>query len=236
MGMLLRYQRPGGFVQLLQLIETCGKQKQSSFLNIIESEDPRWANAVREKMITMDRIFTWDDNTIAEIFARMSSLTLATAMHGLSQEQADRFLKTFSHAQKRNLDDLFNASTPPQSEISAAYLKILQEARTMIVQGYLRVEKFAPQLLIPENYEESLMGNGEKKMSAPPTPKIAEKPTARSGAPATKTTTAQSMGSAQVQVLQNKIHELLNENAKLKTELAELKQALSEKSRRQSAA
>ena len=225
MGMLLRYQRPGGFIQLLQLIETCGKQKQDSFLNIIESEDPRWAHAVREKMLSMERIFSWDDNAIAEIFARMSLLTLATAMHGLSQEHIDRFLKTFSHAQKRNLDDLFNAKTPPAAEISAAFLKILQEARAMMIQGYLKVEKFAPQLLIPENYEESLIGNVEKKVRAQPAPKVE-----------TKSTPTPSTEPSQVQVLQNKIRQLHDENAKLKAELSELKRVISEKSRRQSAA
>ena len=225
MGMLLRYQRPGGFIQLLQLIETCGKQKQDSFLNIIESEDPRWAHAVREKMLSMERIFSWDDNTVAEIFARMSLLTLATAMHGLSQEHIDRFLKTFSHAQKRNLDDLFNAKTPPAAEISAAFLKILQEARAMMIQGYLKVEKFAPQLLIPENYEESLMGNVEKKVRAQPAHKVE-----------IKSTPTSSTEPSQVQVLQNKIRQLHDENAKLKAELSELKRVISEKSRRQSAA
>src|SRR6185312_10872527 len=94
MGLLLRYQRAGGFVQLLQLIETCGKQKQDTFLNMIESEDPRWAKAVRDKMLTIERIFGWDDNPLSEVFSRLPVLTIATAMHGLSQEQSARFLKT----------------------------------------------------------------------------------------------------------------------------------------------
>ncbi len=224
MGLLLRYQRAGGFVQLLQLIETCGKQKQDNFLNMIESEDPRWAKAVREKMLTVERIFSWDDNAVADIFSRLQVLTIATAMHGLSQEQSARFLKTFTHAQKRNLEDIFNAKTPSEAEITAAFLKILQETRTMISQGYLRVEKFAPQFAIPENYEEKLVSGGGTAVA------IAENPGAKTEkqrpAATTKPAPSRALTAEQILALQNKLRELLDENSKLKSDLAELQEKL----------
>ena len=39
MSTLSRYQKSGGFIQLVQLIETCGKQKQDNFLSMIEKEE-----------------------------------------------------------------------------------------------------------------------------------------------------------------------------------------------------
>ena len=101
MSMLSRYRKSGGFVQILQLIETCGKKKQDNFLRMIEEEDPKWAEALQEKMLTMDKILDWDDNTVAEIFSRVQEMTLATAAHGFTPEQYEKVTKMFSHSQKR---------------------------------------------------------------------------------------------------------------------------------------
>ena len=208
--MLSRYQRPGGFIQLIQLIETCGKQKQDNFLNIIESEDPRWARAIREKMLTIEKMFNWQDSIIAEISGRLAVLTVATAMHGLSHKQSDRLLKNYTHGQRRTIDDLFTTNSPAPSEITAAYLKIIEETRAMMLDGRLRAEKFAPELIIPENIEESL----NNSVGAPPTESPKREPLAAA------------------ELLQNKIRELVQENEQLKAELRDLH----EKLRRQSAA
>src|SRR5687767_4705782 len=132
MSMLSRYQKSGGFVQLIQLIETCGKQKQDNFLGMIEKEDVRWAQAIKDKMLSMEKILAWDDNVVAEIAGRLQELTLATALHGLTPSQCERLLRTYSHSQKRNIEDLKNSKAPNPAEISSAYIKILQEVRNMI--------------------------------------------------------------------------------------------------------
>ena len=220
MGMLSRYQRPGGFIQLIQLIETCGKQKQDNFLNIIEGEDPRWARAVREKMLTIEKMLNWNDNTIAEVSKGLAVLTLATAMHGLSSEQSSRLLQTHTHAQKRTIDDLFKTNSPSPAEISAAFLKIIEEARAMMLDGRLRAEKFAPELIISENIEELLA-----QAAVPLTPAVTSERSTPTAQPAAK-----AINSAEL--LQKKIRDLVQENERLRAEVQELR----EKLRRQSAA
>lgn len=156
MAMISRYQKPGGFVQLLQLIETCGKQKQENFLNIIEKESPRWAGVIKQKMLSLEKIMSWDDNTIAEIFARVNELTLATALHGFNESDWQKISKTFSHLQKRRIEDLKNSREPNPADITSAYVKILEEVRAMIKDAHLRVDKFAPELALEENIEEKI--------------------------------------------------------------------------------
>ena len=230
MAMLTRYQKSGGFIQLVQLIETCGKQKQDNFLQMIESEDPRWAHAIREKMLTMEKIFSWENSIVSEIAGRLQELTLATAMHGLKQEERDRLLATYTHSQRRNIEDLFKSKAPLPTEISSAYIKILQEVRNMISHGYLRVEKFAPDLIIPESFEDklgksifqpsivnsapSLEGFGP---STPITPPPAAHPPANGTA-----------SDAEVASLRARVQALLNENNQLKTELRTFKDKIAQ--------
>ncbi len=106
MAMLTRYQKSGGFIQILQLIETCGKQKQENFLQMIEKEDPRWATAIKDKMLTIEKIFSWENAVLNEVAGRLQELTLATAMHGLKPEENARLLSTYTHSQRRNIESV----------------------------------------------------------------------------------------------------------------------------------
>lgn len=209
MGMLSRYQKSGGFIQLLQLIETCGKVKQDNFLQIIEKEDTKWAEALRTKMLTIEKILSWNSPTIAEIAVRLHELTLATSLHGLKPTDGEKLLQTFTHSQKRNIEDLRKSKVPTQAEISAAYLKILVEVRSMITHGYIRLETVAPELIIPKDIEDELGKNIVQKTAEMSTP------SAGSG-----------QGSAEVHALKAKVQALTNENTQLKSELKVLREKI----------
>lgn len=60
MGMLDRYKKKGGFVQLLQLIETSPSKKQEQFLGLIAEESPAWEDTLRKKILTIDKVYSWD--------------------------------------------------------------------------------------------------------------------------------------------------------------------------------
>jgi len=232
MSMISRYQKSGGFIQLLQLIETCGKQKQDNFLSMIEKEDPRWAHAIREKMLTVEKIFSWDDSVLGELAGRLQQLTLATAMHGLTATDGERLMQTFSHSQKRNIEDLKKSKNPNPAEVNSAYLKILQEVRTMITQGYLRLEKFAPEMVIPEEYEDKLgksvhMSSYKADESVMATPAMSAVPT-HHPAPAQPSVAAQTAGhnEAELSALRGRVQALVQENNQLKTQVRMLQDKL----------
>lgn len=163
MSMLTRYQKSGGFIQLLQLIETCGKQKQDNFLQIIEKENAEWAATLRTKMLTLEKVLKWDNATLAEVAVRLQELTLATALHGFKPEDGDRLMQTFTHSQKRIIEDLKKSKVPTPAEINAAFMKILVEVRNMITQGYIRLEKIDPDLIIAEDIEDKIGKDTVKK-------------------------------------------------------------------------
>lgn len=156
MAMLSRYQKSGGFIQLLKLIESCGKQKQENFLKLIAEENPKWAQVVQAKMLSIPKIMSWDSQVLAEISSRLNELTLATALHGFTEEEWVKLSSTFSHSQKRRIEDLRDEKEANAAEISAAFQKILLDVRQLISDGQIRVEKFAPELVIEDNIEENM--------------------------------------------------------------------------------
>ena len=167
MGTLDRYQKSGGFLQLLQLIETCGPQKQEKFLSMVKEEDPRWSEAIQKKLLTMDKIMTWSDEVISEIAGSLQELTLAIAFHGLRPEDRQRFYRTFSFSQRRKIDDLFETNKPSPADISAAYIKILVEVRKLMHEGALRADKVDPEVFVPDGIEDALRKGADMSSAKP---------------------------------------------------------------------
>lgn len=154
--MLDRYRKAGGFVQLVKLLETCGPSKQEKFLEIIRSEDPRWANALQHRILSFDRVFSWNQETVAEIVGTLQDLTVAIVLHGASPELSDRIRATFSHARRRKVDDLFSTNHPSPIEIAAMQLKVVETVRQMAIDGYVRFDKIDPGLVVEDAIEEKI--------------------------------------------------------------------------------
>ncbi|MCB9025239.1 MAG: hypothetical protein H6625_02905 [Bdellovibrionaceae bacterium] len=140
----------------MQLVETSGKTKQERFLKIIEDEDPIWAEAIFQKMLTLEKIMCWDDQVLAEIFSRLTDISLSVASKILSEEQWQRATKTFSHSRLRQLRDAIEGKNPSPSEQSTVIVNILTEVRTMMSEGLLRVDQIDLALVIEDDIEEKL--------------------------------------------------------------------------------
>jgi hypothetical protein len=170
LGTLDRYRKTGGFIQILQLIETCGTQKQEKFLSMIKEEDSRWSDAIQKKMLTMDKILTWSDEVLSEISGNLQELSIAVALHGLPKENHERFLRSFTFAKLRKIEDLFQTNQPSAADISAAYIKIFMEVRKLIHEGVLRADKVDPDIFVEDGIEEKL-----KRMDLPTAQSLGEK-------------------------------------------------------------
>jgi len=158
MSMLARYKKPGGFLQLLSLIESFGGQKREKFMEMINAEDPTWAQALQSKMLSIERLFKWPEQTITEIFRVLPAKNLACAMKGISKENAEKVLKYLSHAEKRKLEDEMGALEAKPEDIFAAFVRVIEVTRKMIKERDIHLEKIDPDLMIPENFEEQLAG------------------------------------------------------------------------------
>ena len=160
MGMLDRYKKKGGFYQLLQLLETSPTVKREQFLKLIEAESPAWEEALRKRVLTVNRVYGWESQYLVEIFSRVQPLTLANALHGSPQEQVDQLLGCLPPISKRKITDLMAESNPSPGEKSSCIVRLLSEVRGFVSQGIIRLEKVDPELHVPENIEEVLNSSG----------------------------------------------------------------------------
>ena len=165
MGMLDRYKKKGGFFQLLQLLETSPTTKREQFLTLIAGESPVWEEALRKRILTITRIYSWEGQYLVEIFTRVQPTTLAYALHGNPQEQVDQLLSCLPPISKRKITDLMAEANPTAAEKGTCISKMLSEVRGYIGQGILRLEKVDPELHIPENIEDVLSATAYSVLS-----------------------------------------------------------------------
>lgn len=225
MGMLDRYKKKGGFFQLLQLLETSPAAKREQFLKLIEGESPAWEEALRTRVLTVNRVYGWDPQFLVEIFSRTQPLTLANALHGNPPEQIEQLLSCLPPISKRKITDLMAESNPTPAEKNTCIVRLLSEVRGFISQGIIRLEKVDPEIHIPENIEEILNNAGYttpsydyesmKKDASPQVVGEAEEPSPK--------------GSTQeIDFLKRKVNQLVAEVNTLKNENNVLKDKLSQ--------
>lgn len=158
MSNLARFKKSGGFNQLISLLESFGPHKKDQFLKLIEEESPRWAQALREKMLTVDRIMSWPDQTVIEVFNALPTKNMAVVMHGLRPEQKSKVMQFINPTDRRRMEESLNGETPTADQIASSFLKFIETTRKLIKEGDLRTEKFDPTVIVPIEYEQMLEG------------------------------------------------------------------------------
>lgn len=226
--MLARYKKPGGFLQLLSLIESFGPQKRDKFMEMIDLEAPEWSKAIREKMLSIDRLLTWPEQTVAEIFRTLPVKNLACALKGLTPENAAKLTKFMSHAERRKLDDEMGALNAKPEEIATTFGKILETTRRMVKDGDIRLSEVDPAMVVEDNIEMHL-ASGAPAAAAPAHEHVMKPEPVSHIAPAAKRAVSpegNGPSPAEVTALQNTVAALTRENKTLKDELRHLREKL----------
>lgn len=155
MSMLIRYKKKGGFFQLVQLIETSNSKKREQFLSLIKLESPVWEAELRKKVLSLEKVLSWENSIISEIVSRIPTITLTTILQSRTKNDYDKLYSLLSFADQRKYQD--NVANPPNAgEIQTAEDKVLQEVRNLISLGIIKLEKIDPSLIIQDNIEEHL--------------------------------------------------------------------------------
>lgn len=236
MGMLDRYKKKGGFNQLLNLLETSNKTKQDQFLNLIQQENPNWEEALKKRILTIDKIIAWDKESTSEIITRVQPLTLAVALRHFSEEKRDSILNVLTQGEKRKIQNLVSETNPNPAEIATCISKIVTEVRTLVQQGIIKLEKIDPEIAIPENIEDLLSQksqlnfiNFEKPAETKAAPDgDAETTLDFSGASRNKPVIEEKHETSkdELEFLKRKVNTLVQENGQLKQELAVIRNKL----------
>lgn len=156
MAMVDRYKKSGGFIQLLQVIETCGPKKREQFMKIINEETPRWGEAIQAKMLSFEKILSWQPEAIMEITAQMNPLAFGTALKSLPQDKFEEFSVKLGPQERRKFEQLYKEGSPSPNEISACLMKVINETRLLFASGTLKFDKIDPELTIPDEIESKL--------------------------------------------------------------------------------
>ncbi len=174
MSTLARYRKPGGFAQLVKLLEGLDATKRAQLLNIIGEEDTSWVSALQEKMLSFEIIMSWPDEALLEVLTRCKPLTIGTALQSLPSENQARVKSLLPSSTRAQVMDILNYDISENAKIQSAVLQLIQEVRELILDGHLQLKSFAPELWIPEDIEEDLK-HGSPHREAAQKPKSSQK-------------------------------------------------------------
>lgn len=215
MGMLDRYKKTGGFVQLLTLLETSGKQKQESFLKIIREENVLWADLLSSKLLSIERVFSWNDSALSEITGAMLEINVAAMLSGLNPEQRERVINSLPSIKRRKVIDFFEGSPASPGETATSISRFLETTRNLCQDGILRLDRIDPSLYIETDIEDKikqgLIKTVDSSLEAAPPPAL---------------TVVQSSSSSELADLRKRVSILQTENTKLRQELATVQKKL----------
>lgn len=219
MGMLDRYRKKGGFAQLLNTLETTGKDKQDKFLKMIHDENPAWETELKKRILTVEKIMSWNSAYLAEIFPRIQPLQLAMIVGGLSPEKATAFMNVLTFKERKQVEELLKEKKPSPGETSAGVMKLFSEIRKMEAEGSLKFEKFDAEMVIPEDIEDKL---GKGVVSLVSTASIDAAVASMEAAPAGLPSNV----AEELTALRRKLVQLTQENQKLNTEVQSMRDKL----------
>lgn len=228
MGMLDRYKKKNGFVQLLTLIETSGNKKQEQFLGLINQESPAWEQELRKKMLNVERIFRWPQDVMSEVLSRLQPLTLCVSLHGRSTEEVDRILAPLPPITKRKLTDQIAELNPNAAEKATCEMKLITEVRAIVASGYIKLEKFDADLFIEENIEERLNHSDSGLAYLSKIDITYSDDSKPSAAKESSGSSSSGGGSQEVDLMKRKINQLMQENSSLKQEVHTLRDKLAQ--------
>lgn len=155
MSLLGRFRKPGGFQQLLTLIETCDPAKQKNLMHLVGTEDPGWAHLVKVKTLTFERILSWPQEVLMEITPHLPDQILATAYQmaellsptGRPQLQ-EKWINSLPSMKAREVKSLSNDRKVTAAEEASTSIKVIQTVRELEAKGKIRFSNFDPTLEI----------------------------------------------------------------------------------------
>jgi len=157
MSTLGRFRKPGGFQQLLALIETCEPLKQKNLLHLIGVEDPGWAHLVKVKVLTFERIMSWPVEVLMEITPPLPDAILANSYKMAEQISTaerpalhEKWLKSIPNIKAREIQDLARLQNLSAADQSACVIKLLQTVRELESKGVIRFANFDPMLEVDQ--------------------------------------------------------------------------------------
>ena len=147
MSALKQFRHPGGFLHLLQVLEMSDSQKQRGLLQLIASEDPGWAHLLRLKILTVEKIFSWDLETLKCALEALPKDSLFQLYAGWGDQERNQIERTMSPEVVRSLRlQLSFEKAPTTQSVNMAGVKLIQVVRDLENCGVLDLNAIDPSL------------------------------------------------------------------------------------------
>ncbi len=151
MSILARYKKPGGFRQLIRLIETSQPVKQDKLIEVVANEDPRWADLIREKKITVEMVLSWNDEFLVTIFEAMNTQHCAVVLKNIDNSYHKKFINIFKPEKYREINELvLNGDDPTGPQIMGAHFHLLETVRFLDEERKIILSQIDPKLDISD--------------------------------------------------------------------------------------
>lgn len=145
--MLARFRKSGGFLQLVQLVETTDPRRRQNLIELIAKEDPGWAQLVRLKVLTKDRILNWEPRFLMQIWPQIPLPIIKTIWLKSTTAQRERIERSIPRAFQTTFRKSVDAGeTVDDVEEAAASLRLVAIVREMNLHGLLDFNDIDPGL------------------------------------------------------------------------------------------
>jgi len=151
MSMLQKFRSDGGFRQLVRLIELCEPHRQRTLMDAVRSEDPGWAQLIRIKMLSVERILTWPENTLRKILNTAPTHIVVPIYHSCPDKFKSVIANGLGEQTVAEVEVLCREKVIDEHEVFAARLGLIQMVREMEHSGAIDFMECDPTLVIDEN-------------------------------------------------------------------------------------
>jgi flagellar motor switch protein FliG len=150
MSMLARYRKPGGFGQLVMLIEGCNPKKQTQLMGLIELEDKDWHHRIKETMLTREKLLAAPSEVTNEVFSRVPDKVLTYVLHAMTPEQREKVMATFNHFKTKAINESLGGTPPSPGDIEAAFMQVFKKVRELEKDRTINFDKYYPVVSLTE--------------------------------------------------------------------------------------
>jgi hypothetical protein len=98
---------------------------------------------------------SWPDEYFSQVLTAVIDTSLAIVLQTADEQLKEKIHRCLAKGRKKRLEDLFSGSVSP-TDISNAYLKMIESTRKIATSGELKFEHFDQALIIAEDIEDKL--------------------------------------------------------------------------------
>lgn len=130
----------GGPRAVAEILNRLGQKAAKSTLGLIEQNDEKLSNIIKDMMFTFEDIIKMDNNGIREILKVADKKDLMIALKGAQEELRDKFMSSMSQrAQEAFTEEMQFLGAVRVKDVEEAQRKIVEEVQKLAEQGIIQI-------------------------------------------------------------------------------------------------